>query len=133
MKPPETKPGADGWIELPVESGPRRFAKPIPGTHGERGTVLYEHELPAAVRERFQRGVAVRQGSTLVWSSDYPKSPGLYWVRYQGQRRAIAEITGEPGNLKQTFYGVPVGLHNLPKDLEWQWAGPIPEPQEQHH
>ena len=42
--------GADGWVELPIASGARRFTKPIPGT-----LVCYEHELPGHVREHFRR------------------------------------------------------------------------------
>lgn len=67
---------------------------------------------------------------TLVWSSDFPKSPGLYWVRYHGQEREIVTLADDAGNLKMNFYGLPTGLHQLPKDWGWQWAGPIPEPNE---
>ena len=75
-------------------------------------------------------GSAPCSGSALVWSCDYPKQPGLFWVRYHGQKKEIVSLTGDPGNLKQMFYGQRMGLHNLPKDWGWQWAGPIPEPQE---
>ena len=74
--------------------------------------------------------LAAAHGSALVWSSDYPKQAGLFWVRYHGQIKEIASLTGDPGNLKQMVYGERIGLHNLPKDWDWQWAGPIPEPQE---
>lgn len=76
------------------------------------------------------RSFTVQSGSALVWSSDYPKSSGRYWVRYHGQEKDIVSLTGDAGNLKQLFYGERVGLHNLPKEWSWQWAGPIPEPQE---
>ena len=69
-------------------------------------------------------------GSALVWSSDYPKTPGLYWVRNVTQNREMVSLTGDPGNLKMMFYDERVGLHNLPDHWLWQWAGPIPEPQE---
>lgn len=77
-----------------------------------------------------QSSLAPAHGSALVWSSDYPKEPGMYWVRYHGQKKEIVTLTGEAGNLKQLFYGGRVGLHLLPKLWSWQWAGPIPEPQE---
>ena len=71
-----------------------------------------------------------RTGSALLWSSDYPKQPGLYWTRWHGCKKEILTLTGDPGNLKQLFYGERIGLHNLPKDWGFQWAGPIPEPKE---
>ena len=66
----------------------------------------------------------------LVWSKTFPKTPGLYWVRYHGQKCDIVKLTGKPGNLKQMFYGERRLFRNLPKDWAWEWAGPIPEPQE---
>lgn len=46
---------ADGWVELAITGGCRRFAKPLPGTGGQHGVILYEHELPQHVREYFKQ------------------------------------------------------------------------------
>ena len=46
---------ADGWTELPTTGGCRIYARPIPGTYGERGETRYEHELPKRIREYFKR------------------------------------------------------------------------------
>jgi hypothetical protein len=54
----------------------------------------------------------------------------MYWTRYAGQKREIAILKGDPGNLKVRFYGEFTGLHNLPKWMRFEWAGPIPEPKE---
>lgn len=81
-------------------------------------------------RPEAEDGLVPVSASALVWSSDYPTVPGMYWIRYTGQKREIAQLRGDLGNLKMRFYGEFTGLHNLPKRMRFEWAGPIPEPQE---
>lgn len=62
----------------------------------------------------------------LVWTSEPPKVPGEYWLRYKSAGRTAWSPT----------HIIPVlgVMNNCSIPEEWtvvEWAGPIPEPKEQ--
>lgn len=57
--------------------------------------------------------------SPLYWSKEPPKVAGWYWTRF-------SDKTGRPRLLEIQEYD----LKTAQGITEWEWAGPIPEPQE---
>lgn len=59
-----------------------------------------------------------------VWSAKPPRKAGHYWCRTRGQKASIVEL--KHGGT-QLHYGERIPCSKLP-DWGWEWAGPIPEP-----
>jgi hypothetical protein len=59
-----------------------------------------------------------------VWSAKPPRKAGHYWCRARGIKAFIAKL--KHGGT-QLHYGERILCSKLP-DWQWEWAGPIPEP-----
>lgn len=67
----------------------------------------------------------------LLWSSEPPKTPGWYWFKDHHGRIGVEQIHAHLRGsdtmtiLENSFMG---WRHIAVKNMERQWAGPIPEP-----
>lgn len=67
----------------------------------------------------------------LRWSSRQPSGPGQYWVRYKAHEVGITRVfmARVYSRLRPAIQG-PAGKAILCSDVPYEWAGPIPKPEE---
>lgn len=71
---------------------------------------------------------AVYGGQEMIWTTEKPTRPGWYWARNKTRVPQIVEV--EANKHGDLHYGI-YTLRHYGSNLEW--AGPIPEPEEQDH
>lgn len=74
---------------------------------------------------------SVASGGWFAWTSEKPKEPGFYWMRWKSKHDhqrppRVVEIRSHYGNKKLIFlFGV---KPMLVEEMDAEWAGPIGRP-----
>lgn len=63
----------------------------------------------------------------MKWTTEQPNEPGWYWMRYGNEINIGCVFQAEENKLRVEFPHHNVFVSSLPY---YEWAGPIPEPEE---